>query len=95
MLIAKLFQTLFDNKHIMELIPTEQKYWAAMLLIYRNLVKPAFCALVFSFFILMRQSTRIITEAVTITAPPTPAPTPTPTAVPRETFGHCMLLLMH
>ena len=71
----------------MELIPTEQKHWAAMLHIYRNLVKPAFCALVFSFFILMRKSTRIIKEVVTITAPPTPAPTPMPTAVPRETFS--------
>ena len=50
-------------------------------------VKPAFCALVFSFFILTRQRTKIITEAVNITAPPTPAPTPMPKAVPRETFG--------
>ena len=58
-----------------------------MLPIYRKLVKPAFCAPVFSFFILTRQRTRIITEAVTITAPPTPAPTPMPKAVPRETFG--------
>ena len=71
----------------MELIPTDQKHWAAMLPIYRKLVKPAFCAPVFSFFILTRQRTRIITEAVTITAPPTPAPTPMPKAVPRETFG--------
>ena len=71
----------------MELVPTEQKHWAAMLPIYRNLVKPAFCALVFSFFILIRQSTRIIKEVVTITAPPTPAPTPMPTVVPTETFG--------
>ena len=34
MLIAKLFQTSFDN---MELMPTEQKHWAVMLPIYRNL----------------------------------------------------------
>ena len=63
MLIAKLFictshldpitkfQTSFDNQHIMELIPTEQKHWAAMLPIYRNLVKP------FNFFNFYKSNT--------------------------------------
>ena len=60
---------------------TQQNNSAVILTMYKSQDRPDIFTIFFFIFILMRQSTRMITKTVTITAPPPPAPMLTPMAI--------------